>query len=52
MIEQLGAEEADGCMARSLALLAHAPVNDYEFSCDQGVVSIERQTIQVAPITD
>ena len=44
-IEQLGAEEAAGCMARSLILLAHASVNDFKFTCDQGVVSIERQTI-------
>lgn len=44
-IRQLGAEEAAGCMARSLIFLAHASKNNFEFSCDQGVVSIERLTI-------
>lgn len=48
-VQQLGAEEAAGCMARSLIYLAHTAGSDMEFTCDQGQISIERQVI---PETD
>lgn len=44
-VQQLGAEEAAGCMARSLIYLAYSAGSDMEFTCDQGQVSIERQAI-------
>jgi len=44
-ITELGAEAAAGCMARSLLYLAHTAGDDLEFTCDQGVVAIERQQI-------
>lgn len=44
-VKLLGAEEAAGCMARSLIFLAHAAKNDFEFTCDQGVVAIERHVV-------
>lgn len=47
-IQELGAEEAAGCMARSLIYMAHAAENDFEFTCDQGTVSIEHQSLPVS----
>lgn len=44
-IKSLGADVSMGCMARSLVCLAHAAKNDLEFTCDQGMVSIERRVI-------
>lgn len=44
-VQQLGAEEAAGCMARSLIYLAHSAGGDMEFTCDQGQVSIERLVV-------
>jgi hypothetical protein len=44
-MQELGAEEAASCIARSLLFLAHTNGSDMEFTCDQGVVVIERRTI-------
>lgn len=44
-IQNIGAKEAAGLMARSLIVLAHASGADLKYSSDQGVVSIERQVI-------
>jgi len=44
-IKQLGTEEAAGCMARSLICMAHAAKIDFEFTCDQGVVALERHVV-------
>lgn len=41
-LQELGTEEAIACMARALVFIAHSVGNDLEFTCDQGVVSIER----------
>lgn len=43
--QELGAEVVAGCMSRSLLFIAHSSMNDYEFSCDLGVVSVERSII-------